>query len=96
MEELLLTVIQGLSGPGAAFILLAVVLFFVWKLINRVLNMASTHLTNIEGKFDKLNDIIEKHGERLEDRLETMNDNVIRLDRHLLLAPRETLQTHKN
>ena len=96
MSDLVPALISGLSGPGAAFILLAVVLYFAGKLLNRIINMGEKHLTSIEEKFDKLNDILEKRGEKLEDKLEVVNDNVIRLDRHLISNSRETLQSHKN
>ena len=47
------TIATALAGPAGAMVLLAVVLFGVWKFLNRGLELLSTHLTRIETKFDE-------------------------------------------
>ncbi len=79
-------VIHALSGPAAAFILLFVVLYAGWKLINRIISIFSMHLSNIEAKFDKLIDSLDRRAEKLETDLDNIHEDVRTLKRtHKLL-----------
>lgn len=75
-EATLQLIVQALSGPAAAFILLAIVLYAVWKLINRMISAFSLHLTNIEGKFDKLIESLDRRAEKLETDLDDIHEDV--------------------
>lgn len=55
MSELA-TVVSALTGPAGAMILLAIVLYGMWRLANRSLDLLSSHLSRIEEKFDSITD----------------------------------------
>lgn len=84
MDPSLVTAItQALSGPGASFVLLAVVLYFVWKLLNRGMSLFGQHLESIEGKFDKLIDVLEQKVAQVEAKVDEVADDVTAIRRRI-------------
>jgi uncharacterized protein YlzI (FlbEa/FlbD family) len=79
------TVIQailgGLSGPGASFILLAVVLYMGWKLLNKVIGVFAKHLESIEEKFDKLIDVLGNKVQQVEAKVDEVHEDVAAIRR---------------
>ena len=75
--------ITALSGPGASFVLLAVVLYSVWKLLNRGMSLFGKHLESIEGKFDKLIDVLEQKVARVEAKVDDVAEDVQVIRRRL-------------
>lgn len=69
-------ILGGLSGPGASFILLAVVLYAAWKLLNRVINVFAKHLDNIESKFDKLIEVLGTKVQQVEAKVDEVQEDV--------------------
>jgi uncharacterized protein YlzI (FlbEa/FlbD family) len=76
-------IVQGLSGPGASFILLGVVLYFGWKLLNRVIGMFTKHLESIEGKFDKLIEVLGGRMSQVEAKVDEVAEDVTAIRRRL-------------
>ncbi len=76
-------IVEGLSGPGASFILLAIVLFMGWKLLNRVIGIFTKHLDSIEGKFDKLIEVLGGRMAQLEDKVDSVQDDMTLIKRRL-------------
>lgn len=76
-------IIGGLSGPGASFVLLAVVLYFGWKLLNRVIGMFAKHLESIEGKFDKLIEVLGTKVQQVESKVDEVAEDVAVIRRRL-------------
>lgn len=61
------TITSALAGPGAAMVMLAVVLFGTWKLINQGLTLFSEHLKSIEAKFDSVEKQMGSSGKEVAD-----------------------------
>lgn len=76
-------IIGGLSGPGAAFILLAIVLYFGWKLLNRVVGLFVKHLDSIENKFDKLIEVLGTKVQQVESKVDEVAEDVAVIRRRL-------------
>jgi uncharacterized protein YlzI (FlbEa/FlbD family) len=74
---------QALSGPGASFTLLAIVLYFGWKLLNRVIGMFTRHLESIEGKFDKLIEVLGGRMSQVEAKVDEVAEDVTAIRRRL-------------
>lgn len=56
METLLTPQVVGfVAGPGGAMVLLALVLYMAYKIVNRLVSLMATHLERIEQKFDTMN-----------------------------------------
>lgn len=81
--EAIKALVEGLSGPGASFILLAVVLYFGWKLLNRVIGIFTGHLVSIEGKFDKLIEVLGTKVQRVEEKVDEVQEDVAVIRRRL-------------
>lgn len=77
MDPSLVTALtQALSGPGASFVLLAIVLYMGWKLLNRGMGLFGKHLESIEGKFDKLIDVLDQKVARVEAKVDEVAEDV--------------------
>jgi hypothetical protein len=76
MEQTLVSLAGQLSGPAGAMLLLAMVLYAVWKLANKVVDVFSGHLSSIEGKFDKLIDTLDKRAAKIENDLAEVQSDV--------------------
>ena len=76
MEELIKVVLGQVSGPAGAMVMLAGVLTAVWKLANKVVDVFSSHLSSIEGKFDKLIDTLDKRAAKIENDLAEVQSDV--------------------
>lgn len=81
--EAIKALVEGLSGPGASFILLAVVLYFGWKLLNRFIGIFTGHLESIEAKFDKLIEVLGAKVQQVESKVDEVAEDVAVIRRRL-------------
>lgn len=80
---------QALAGPQGAMVLLAIVLWMVWKLANRGIDVINSHLARIEKKFDELNAAMQTRLFEVKESIEEMQHGVQSANRKLRLIREE-------
>lgn len=58
MEESIVKIVESLAGPAGAMILLAVVLYGVWKLLDRWISVFNEHAEKLSASLTKIADDI--------------------------------------
>lgn len=76
MDDTIKQLATQLAGPAGAMLLLAAVLYAVWKLANKVVDVFSGHLSSIESKFDKLIETLDKRAAKIENDLAEVQSDV--------------------
>lgn len=76
MDDTIKQLAAQLAGPAGAMLLLAAVLYAVWKLANKVVDVFSGHLSSIESKFDKLIETLDKRAAKIENDLAEVQSDV--------------------